>query len=84
MYEVKITWYESGTPDSFSFRSDETSIDDLKISFLKRFGNIRNVPNRLLKEKALVKKLTHSATSLVEWVDKVNTETRWRLEIRKL
>lgn len=84
MYEVKIISYENGRPETFSYCKDVETLDELKQSFLKRFGNIRDVPNRLLREKPLVKKLTYSATSLDEWVETVNTETRWELDIKKL
>lgn len=57
-------------------------LDDLKESFLKRFGNISDAPNKALKEKPLVKELTYTARSLSEWVSLVNTNTRWELAIR--
>lgn len=84
MYEIQITFYENGIPEVFSYRKDVDSFEELKQSFLKRFGNIKDVPNRLLREKPLVKKLTYSATNLVEWTEAVNTQTRWGLAIKKL
>lgn len=82
MYEVKITYYENGTAETYSYRKDVTGFDELKTSFLKRFGNIKDVPNRLLREKSKVKSLTYAATSVAEWVETVNAETRWELAVR--
>lgn len=84
MYEVKLTYYENGRAETFSYCKDLKTLDELKQSFLKRFGNIRDVPNRLLKEKPLVKKLTYDATSLAEWYETINEHTRWELAVRKL
>lgn len=84
MYEIQITFHENGTPEVISYCKDADSLEDLKLSFLKRFGNIKDVPNRLLREKPLVKKLTYSDTTLDEWTGTINTQTRWQLAIKKL
>lgn len=80
-YEVNISYLESGIKQTAGFRKDVSTLDDLKESFLKRFGNI-NAPNKALREKPLVKELTYSARSLPEWISLVNTNTRWELTIR--
>ena len=85
LYEVKITCYEYGKEKTYSFRKEVSTLDELKTSFLKRFGNLGNVPNKALKEKPLVKQLTYSAKSVEEWVKLVNERTwRWKLNIREL
>lgn len=81
-YEVNISYYESGIKQTTTFRKDVYTLDDLKKSFLKRFGNISDAPNNALKEKPLVKELTYSARSLPEWLSFVNTNTRWELALR--
>lgn len=81
-YEVTISYHESGINQKTTFRKDVNTLEDLKKSFLKRFGNITEAPNKALKEKPLVKELTYSARSLPEWVSLVNTNTRWELAIR--
>lgn len=81
-YEVKISYHESGIKRTTTFRKDVNTLGELKKTFLKRFGNISDAPNKTIKEKPLVKELTYSAGSLPEWVSLVNTNTGWELAIR--
>jgi len=81
-YKVEISFYENGFKQTISYSKNVNSLDELKQSFLKRFGNINDAPNKAMKEKALVKKLTYTAKSLPEWVTLVNTHTRWNLSVR--
>lgn len=82
-YEVKISYFHSGIKQTTSFRKDANTLNELKESFLKRFGNISDAPNKALNEKALVKKLTYVAKSLPEWIRLINTNTRWELNVRQ-
>lgn len=81
-YLVIIAYYESGIKTEVKFYKTVESFDELKQAFLKRFGNIVNVPNKALKEKPLVKRFTHEANSIDEWVSNVNKSDRWKLEIQ--
>ena len=81
---MTIAYYDSGVRQAVSFRKVVNSLDELKTAFLKRFGNINSAPNKAMKEKDLVKRLTYSATSLNDWVDRINTTTRWELHIRQV
>lgn len=84
VYEVRVSYYENGSKQTTSFRKEVYTLDELKTSFLKRFGNINSAPNKALKEKALVKELTYSAKSVSEWINLINSHTRWELDIKPL
>lgn len=81
--EVKmtITTHFGGDPKFFVFNKKINSLDELKTAFLKRFGNMHDESNKLLKQKDLVKKLTREAKSLAEWLQNVNTKTDWHLSV---
>ena len=83
-YEVQISYYENGIIQTTSFLKDVSTLDELKASFLKRFGNISDASNKALKEKAIVKELTYSAKSLPEWIRLINTHTRWELNVKRI
>lgn len=83
-YKVEITFYDSGLPTRRSFTKECLTLEDLKQAFLKRFGNINDAPNSAAKDKKKVKELTRSATTLEEWVQTVNLETRWSLNIKAI
>lgn len=80
-YNVSISWYDSGLKQTVSFYKRAATLDELKSSFLKRFGNIREAPNKALAEKPRVKELTKQATTLSDWVQTIRTHTRWELNI---
>lgn len=80
-YKVKITCMDLGLVNTVCFTKECQDLDELKQAFLKRFGNIHNVSNARLKEKPIVKRLTHKANSLGEWLDDVNSKTQWVLSI---
>ena len=81
---MNISFYNSGIKQTTTFRKDVNTLNELKESFLKRFGNIKEAPNKAIKEKMLVKELTYKAKSLSEWADLINTQTRWELNVRKI
>ena len=83
-YVVKISFYDTGAKRTISYNTNANSLDELKRSFLKRFGNINSTPNKVMKEKQLVKKLTYSAKSISEWTRLINTRTRWSLIVRRI
>lgn len=80
VYEVTVSYYESGVKVSLDFSIKATTLDELKQGFLKRFGNIL-ATNKSMKEKPLVKELTYKARSLAEWVQLVNATDRWEIHI---
>lgn len=84
LYEVQIYYFDSGIHQSISFRKEAHSVEELKQSFLKRFGNINDAPNRVLKEKALVKRLTHKAIDLETWIKSINAQTSFTLYIKSI
>ena len=73
-----------GSENVLTFDKDVDTVDELKVAFLKRFGNIYDVPNKALKEKPLVKRLTYEAKSTPEWRRSLTTKTRWSIEIIKI
>lgn len=83
-YEVKISYYYSGIKKTVSFCKNADNLNELKESFLKHFGNINGAPNKALKEKELVKKLTYEAKSLSELITLINSKTRWDLSMREI
>ena len=83
-YIVEISFYDTGAKRTISYSKNAKSLDELKESFLKRFGNINSAPNKVMKEKQLVKKLTYSAKSISEWTMLINTRTRWNLLVRRI
>ena len=83
-YIVEISFYDTGAKRTISYSKNAKSLDELKESFLKRFGNINSAPNKVMKEKQLVKKLTYSAKSISEWTMLINTRTRWNILVRRI
>ena len=83
-YIVEISFYDTGAKRTISYSKNAKSLDELKGSFLKRFGNINSAPNKVMKEKQLVKDLTYSAKSISEWAMLINTRTRWNLLVRRI
>lgn len=83
-YIVKISYYDDGVMESKSFQKKIKTFEELKQAFLKRFGNISDVSNKLFNEKALVKELTYSAKDLFSWVESINSRTQWKLEVREV
>lgn len=81
-YQVIISFTNSGAKTEIKFSKAVNTFNELKQEFLKRFGNINNCPNKALKEKPIVKRLTYEASSINEWVTSVNKTERWKLEIR--
>lgn len=73
-----------GSENVLTFDKDVENLDELKVAFLKRFGNIYDVSNKALKEKPLVKRLTYEAKSTPEWRRLLAVETRWSIEIIKI
>lgn len=69
-------------PGKLTFYKEVESFDELKTSFLKRFGNVDGASNRTMGQKPLVKQLTYSADSIEEWVANVNRQTDWKLAVR--
>lgn len=84
MYEINISYYNTGIKETKKFRKDVSTFDELKQSFLKHFGNINDAPNKVLKEKEIVKELTYKAANLNEWVEWINNQTRWEIQVRKI
>ena len=83
-YIVEISFYDTGAKRTISYSKNAKTLDELKESFLKRFGNINSAPNKVMKKKQLVKKLTYSAKSTSEWTMLINTRTRWNLLVRRI
>ena len=79
---VRVKVY-CGDENVLTFDKDVDSIDELKVAFLKRFGNIRNISNKADKERSLVKRLTYEAKSTSEWKRLLIYKTRWSIEIMK-
>lgn len=65
----------------YEINMKDNLLETLKQEVLKRFGNIDDIPNRLLKQKPLFKQITKNATSTTEWVQTIHQETDWQLEI---
>ena len=83
-YVVEISFYDTGVKRTISYSKNAKSLDELKEPFVKRFGNINSAPNKVMKEKQLVKKLTYSAKSISEWAMLINTRTRWNLLVSRI
>lgn len=81
-YDVTIRYTDGTRSEHIAYSKDVSSLDELKESFLKRFGNIHDVPNRLLAEKPIVKQLTYEAKTIAEWQESIQEHTRWALDIR--
>lgn len=77
--KMTIVTYDGGDKKQFSFSKEVETLDDLKTAFLKRFGNMNDETNKLLRQKPLVKKLTYEAKTLDEWLQSVNKKTDWEL-----
>lgn len=71
-------------PGKLIFYKEVDSLDELKTSFLKRFGNISGASNKTMAQKPLVKQLTYKASSIEEWVASVNRHTDWELTIHNI
>jgi len=83
-YKIEIAFVENGIPQTFIFNKACSTLDELKEAFLKRFGNIKDAPNSVLRDKSKVKDLTREATTIEEWMQSVNLKTRWTLNIKTL
>lgn len=78
---MTIVTHFGGDPKYYSFTKDVETLGDLKEAFLKRFGNMNDESNKLLRQKPLVKKLTYEAKTLAEWLTSVNQKTDWELRV---
>lgn len=81
-YFVKISYPTGGGQSELSFEKKDVSFGELKQSFLKRFGNlVEKASNSAAKEYVLVRYITFKAETIEEWVDEINSETRWELRV---
>ena len=73
-----------GNTNVLTFDKDVNTLDELKTAFLKRLGNIRDVSNKAINEKPIVKRLTFEAKSSTEWMSLLAHNTRWSIEIIRI
>lgn len=74
---------EFGYEDKLVCSKDIESIDDFKISFLKRLGNIKGSSNKSNKEYQKIKPIVKSGNSIKEITEEINSLYRWKIEIEE-
>ncbi|EAG5888671.1 hypothetical protein DI158_01960 [Listeria monocytogenes] len=80
-YSVELFAHIYGVKKVFNrYTIEDTDLDHLKISLLKRLGNVHHFE----KEKARTKEIIYTAKSIEGMVESVNMETSFGLTIRRL
>ncbi len=83
-YEVIIGYSTGFSNEEVSYKKNDVNLNELKQSFLKRFGNLRyKSSNKSSLEYDLVRGITYQAKSIKEWQREINDRTRWRLDIKE-
>lgn len=78
---VSLKYSVIAHPKEKVFSVEYYGLQELKQEFLKRFGNIR-ATNKLDKQKPKVKELTYKAETLEEWMELIQKNTDYKLEIK--
>ncbi|EHK2436551.1 hypothetical protein AB6M11_001502 [Listeria monocytogenes] len=80
-YSVELFAHMNSVKKVFNrYIIEDTDLDHLKISLLKRLGNVHHFE----KEKAHTKGIIYAAKSIEEMVELVNIETSFGLTVRRL
>ncbi|WP_228465596.1 hypothetical protein [Listeria marthii] len=80
-YSVELFAHMNSVKKVFNkYIIEDTDLNHLKISLLKRLGNVHHFE----KEKARTKEIIYTAKSIEEMVELVNIETSFGLIIRRL
>lgn len=74
----------NGSNAVLTFDKDVDSLNELKVAFLKRFGNVVKGSRKAEKEKPLIKQLTYEAQSTSEWSQAIRLNTRYTIEFIKI
>lgn len=83
-YEIIVGYSTGVSREEVSYKKNDVDLNELKQSFLKRFGNLRyKSSNKSSLEYDLVRGITYQAKSIEEWQREVNDRTRWSLEIKR-
>lgn len=79
---MKISYFYDCQEYIYTYDVYVNNLNELKTEFLKRFGNIDNISNKLKRQKPLIKEITYTAKNIEAWVEMISDETDWNVSFK--